>query len=294
MSSPSPTIGSPSERRRTSAPTRRHLLTSPGSPAAPPRVVLHLPDLEALSAVALGPPKPTRRRIDRAHTVEAMADDAETNAATKEHAGPFRQIAQLLRGPLTKAVPEVLSGGGALLGKTLIVLQHPKLLIAALVAVGLQLAAVLSLLSGVGQDGTTSPSTDGATNIVTSIPLPKAGPDDPIQTPLSVFGGPTPTPPQTLPGLDSHDLPTWPSDTALSGPAESKANQPARLEPTAERKPTLVPAPVSSSNGPLPTLPQLSGPAPSSNLKSADATTSKPKARLQGTIKKISTGGATP
>jgi hypothetical protein len=249
-------------------------------------VVLHLPDLEALSAVALGPPKPTtRRRVDSAHTVEALDD--ESPKATPDSAGTIRQVAQLFRGPLTKLVPQVLTGG-SVLEKTIVLLQHPKLLIAALVAVGLQLAAVLSLLSGIGKnDVSTTPGS--SSNVVTSIPLPKAGPDDPIQTPLSVFGGPAP--PQTLPGLDPDNLPAWPNDGGR-GLADSKANQPARLEPTEVRTPTLAPTPP--TNGPLPTLPQLSGPATSASPKTADAAAAKPKARLQGTIKKISTGGATP
>lgn len=283
MASLLPTSGSRTERRSATAPTRRHLLTSHGSPAAPPRVVLHLPDLEALSAVALGPPKPTRRRIDSAHTVEAVADELPSTATTTDGAGTVRQVAQLLRGPLTKLVPQVLTGGGSVLEKTLVLLQHPKLLIAALVAVGLQLAAVLSLLSGIGKHAAPTTTPGSSSSVVTTMPLPKAGPDDPIQTPLSVFGGPTP--PQTLPGLDPHDLPAWPNDANSGGLAESKANQPARLEPT--------PAPP-TVHGPLPTLPQLSGPSPSTPVKAAEASASKPKARLQGTIKKISTGGATP
>lgn len=295
MASPSPLPDHRTTRKSIATPTRRHLLTSAGSQAVPPRVVLHLPDLEALSAVALGPPKPTaRRRIDSAHAVEATADDSDESVATKEHAGTIRQVAQLLRGPLAKVVPEVLTGGGSVLGKTLLLLQHPKLLIAALVAVGLQLAAVLSLLSGVGKHDATTTAPSSSSSVVNSIPLPKAGPADPIQTPLSVFGGTGATPPQTLPGLDPNELPAWPEEPNTKGLAESKANQPARLEPSTAAAPTLAPTPAPSTKGPLPTLPQLTGPGPSTSLKSADAATSKPKARLQGTIKKISTGGATP
>jgi hypothetical protein len=256
-------------------------------------VVLHLPDLDALAAVALGPPKSrARRRVDAPH-FESSARSEENVAATPAAAGDSsRQLVRLLRVPLLKLAPQLLAGGGAALGKTLVLLQKPKMALAAVVAIGLQLAAVLAMFSDNGtNDG-------GANSAQTAVPLVQmpiavhAGPNDPIQTPATVFGNTPALPPQTLPGLTAEDLPASPGEgrtPQLVGPSSPAAsNQPAKLVPptesTSAQTPTLAP----------PALPQLTSPKVAPAVRTGDAAAAKPKARLQGTIKKISTTGTTP
>jgi hypothetical protein len=261
--------------------------------------------LEALSAVALGPPTPAaRRRVDSGHT-ETRAQESfakPTTAVPVADGDSSQNLARLFRALPGKFAAQWLTGGPTMLGKTLVLLQQPKMALAAVVAIGLQLAAVLAMLTG---DGKTNSNPSAAVDApAAAVPLAaQGGPRDPIQTPMSVFGGGPVTPPQTLPGLDAHDLPAWPGETtlpSLAGPSvpSSQANLPAKLAPAAERLPTPAP-PVRAPNAAIssgdssPMLPQLSG-LKSRSDETAEVAGGKPKARLHGTIKKISTRGATP
>lgn len=285
MASTLPSSGPREVRNREPATTRRHLLTARGSLDVTPRVVLRLPDLDALSAVAIGPPHSAkRRRLDSAHVVE-RADSANDSADSNSAKGEItQQWVRLLRAPVLKGAPPWLVGGATFLGKALITLQQPKMALAAIVAIALQLAAVLAMLVGNGK--TDVESNAGLNHAGTPVAV-QAGPNDPIQTPHTVFGGGPSQPPQTLPGLDAENLPPWPTDAnapTLAGPLPAPsgaAMQPAKLGDVGA--PTLAPAqrfaPPSSST---PTL------------ETSDAAAGKPKAKLQGTIKKISTRGTTP
>src|SRR5688572_7433148 len=263
MSSSSLQSGPSRDTARATAVTRRHLLTSHGSQHAPPSVVLHLPDLDALSAVALGPPqRSARRRVDAPHYVTANRPDENNAAAPTAEGDPTRQLLKILRVPLLRSAPQWLAGGGAALGRSLVLLQQPKMALAAVVAIGLQLAAVLAMFSGTGKHDATDGAAGGAGSPGVSAPIAvHGGPNDPIQTPATVFGGSPALPPQTLPGLDAEDLPAWPgagSAPKLVGPSAlpaAQANQPAKLAPPAQQSPTLAPPTLSA-----PTLPQLTGP----------------------------------
>lgn len=303
MASTSPPAGSREVRNRETAAARRHLLTTRRSADVVPRVVLHLPDLDALSAVAVGPPhSATRRRIDAAHIVEEVVSSTKgpfgggATSAGGSQGETAHQLIRLLKAPLGKFVPPWLAGGAALFGKVVVLMQQPKMALAGVLAIALQLIAILVMFvaNGKNEAPTAGPNTpnNGAPVVVS------AGPNDPIQTPFTVFGSAPPTPPNTLPGLDPNELPTWPSDprnSTLAGPLPAptgnNANLPAKLGDAAVPTPapprSLLPPPVSTGTTPA-APPTLAGPKPGPSLETTDAAAGKPKARLQGTIKKIS------
>lgn len=267
---------------------RRQLLTARATAEQPPpRVVLHLPDLNALDGVVLGPPKPiTHRRFDSAHTADDTypspsrppRDDARADAPSRTEP----TLANVLRVPLDKIVPQLTKGTTLeKIGKLIILAQQPKMLFAAIVAAALQLAAVLTMFTGGGtsNDQTQSPADDHHDHghaVVHSGThpggfAPTSGTSGQIRTPASIgfatpstpatsgnVAGPTlaPTlapslpPPQGLPGAAPGDLP-WqaPGEMATSG-------SPTLAPPKAAAKPT--------------------------------------RAKLVGTIKSLGTNGATP
>src|SRR5689334_7550629 len=124
MASTSPPAGSREVRNRETSAARRHLLTTRRSADVVPRDVLHLPDLDALSAVAVGPPRSaTRRRIDAAHIVEEVVSSTKgpsnggATSAGGSQGDTAQQLVRLLKAPLGKFVPPWLAGGAALFGK---------------------------------------------------------------------------------------------------------------------------------------------------------------------------------
>jgi len=307
----SPTSPQPEPRKPREVPvSRRHLVTARGSQDAAPRVVLRLPDLDALAAVALGPAQPaTRRRFDAAHhgdvadrstkrtlpTLEPSETTTTTTTITTQSA-----LTHLFRIPAGKLLPAWTVGGATVLGKTWVLLQQPKMALAAVMAIGLQLAAVLAMLTGGGNTASKSPTDDvlAAPSVVFPGPLQPAGPYDPIQTPATVFG--RPAAPQPLPGFGPGELPAWPGDqpvpkvagTAMPG----EANRPAKLSSGgAPIPPPALGAPGAggSYSGNLSTNQSRLTEATMSRLQSGDAQAERPKARLHGTIKKISTSGIT-
>jgi hypothetical protein len=277
-----------------------------------------LPDLDALSAVALGPPQTSaRRRVDPPHVATAARSDEHFAEAPARSAVSVADGAQVVRVPKAQLLAQWFADGGATLGKTLTMLQQPKMALAAVVAIGLQLAAVLAMLTGTSKNDGGPDAGQTAPPVVEMPFAAHAGPNDPIQTPLTVFGGAKPSvPPQTLPGLDPAELPAWPGDGAapqLVGPTTAptaQANTGAKLAaPPAVQVPTLAPPTMNlpGMNSPAitspaitppvigtPTLPQLSGPKVAPAVRTDDTAAVRPKARLQGTIKKISTTGTTP
>ncbi|MBA4015957.1 MAG: hypothetical protein C0483_02085 [Pirellula sp.] len=274
---------------------RRQLLTARAtSEQPPPRVVLHLPDLNALDGVVLGPPKPiTHRRFDAAHT----ADDAypppsrETQADARQKA-PVRTeptLANVFRVPLGKLMPQLASGTTLeKIGKLIILVQQPKMLLAAIVAAALQLAAVLAMFVGEGttSDQTKSPADDHHDHhdhghVAAHADghfkgfVPTTGSSGQIRTPAST-GFATPSAPSTPgtsgsvagPTLAPTLAPTLPPPQSLPGAAPG------------EELPWQAPANMATSGAPTLTPPKSAG---------------KPtRAKLVGTIKSLGTSGATP
>jgi len=290
---------------------RRQLLTArSGHDLPPPRVVLHLPDLNALDGVVLGPPKPAaRRRIDGAHVEphQPRLATREEGQANHSSSGAGPTLATLLRGPLDKLAPQL---GGATtiekIGKLIVLVQQPKMLLAALVAVGLQLAAAWAMLTG-GTTTTESTPKDAVPLAQDAAPQTSPSPapgmlpdfgrtvvrDAPVRTPASVLGpggGPTLAPslppPQNLSGSSNEDLPNWASPTATppvaiqQAPGIAAELPPLPALPTA---PAAAPSPIES-----PTAAMTAAPAEKPVTKPA-------KVRLVGTIlKKSSSNGETP
>lgn len=292
--------GPPVRSVRRTLPTARRA----GEPA-PPRVVLHLPDLEALSAVALGPPKPgPHRRIDAAHATPAgptrprpaAVDDGD--ASTASDVGPT--LTTLLKEPLRKLVPQ-LAANPQSLGQWIVLLQQPKVLLAAVVAVGLQLAAVLAMITGQKE---TSPAAHppGAHEVAEGRPAHVSGgrqPLDfgrPIQTPISAVPGALPTD-----GGAGGPAISWsmPAGSAASGPiVVAHPAAPQSVQPNIEMR--EVPAWPGAAG---PTLaapsaaPKTQADAPSSTGAATPALTvgaTSSRAKLRGTIKKSTAAEKTP
>lgn len=312
---------------------RRQLLTRTASELPPPRVVLHLPDLNALDGVVLGPPKPAaQRRFDAAHT----ADEARTRGSRPErdsyksraaddddHMMPQPvepTLANVFRVPLGQLAPKILDTTNIQrIGKLLVLLQQPKMLLAAIIAAGLQLAAVLAMFTGQAPtDQAKSPNSgSGNSQVATSGPGvgPIAGHRHPdrinsggaIRTPASMgfglpqipSGGSAPSenvatapsaptgpqapslpPPQSLPGANPSELPSW------GGPSLAGA-------------PTAAPA-VPTDGAPALAPPKPADVAPGSSAVTASTapvatSANKPtRAKLVGTIKTLSNDSPTP
>lgn len=223
---------------------RRQLITAHGAKEMPtPRVVLHLPDLDALQTVALGPVRSSgsRRRVDSAHDVEPTAKRTTRKQETKNTADddkgelPASPLLNLLRVPLKKWLTT--EGAGKFTAGSLVVLmQQPKVMLGAIVALGMQLAAILAMLGGGDTaDKSANPSSAPAGDVAHShsheshgpqtriAPAPKPADQHaahdrrPIQTPLNAvtsdgkpFAGPSLLPaPQALSGVDPKDVPPW-------------------------------------------------------------------------------------
>jgi hypothetical protein len=353
-------------RDRAAPPLRRKLLVQRGGHDAAPRVVLHLPDLEALAAVAIGPPTPagSRRRVDAAHAAVPAAhhDEAPTGPSVVGQAA--QALSRFLKEPYEAGGPRS-AGTGATLVHLAAILQRPKVMAAGVTALGLQLAAVLALFLGeTKQPETNTTAADDTAPPAVSWPISTPGREiggreiggreiaGPIQTPLSSppgllnspgimptpFGdthrGPLPgtaagptlvvqpnmPAPQSLPTLDPRDLPPWGGNSLtpslgpqLAGPdaaapSQLKANgAPTPAPPRGTTLETLplpsltapalgnanVAAPSASESVlPLPTLPSLGSSKPTSALPvSNGGGAGRPKARLQGTIQKVSPAG---
>lgn len=270
---------------------RRQLITAHGAKEMPtPRVVLHLPDLDALQTVALGPVRPSgsRRRIDAAHDVEPTANrssrkpDAKISADDGSSDDVASPLLNLLRIPIKKWLST--EGAGKLTAGSLVVLmQQPKVMLGAIVALGMQLAAILAMLGGGGStaDKSSSPATPTAGESVAHThgntshgPNPQSATDQrgdhrhaahdhrPIQTPLNAmtadgkpFAGPSLLPaPQSLSGVDPKDVPPWQAPmTNLPTPSAA----PTRRETVAAPAPSATAAPIFS--GPTFTGPGLTG-----------------------------------
>ena len=297
----------PATRDRAAAVSRRHLLTTRGSQETPPRVVLHLPDLDALSAVAIGPPRPaSRRRVDPPHAVvhDVSGDGRHDTKSQRVASAVKKQLVDLVKAPVGQVIEQVAPNGKLSLPRLLIVMQQPKLLLAGVAALGLQFAAIIAMFTGGSTP--TDPAVDASGSPQVAMPqvsMPSSssmiGGNGPIQTPLSapqtLFGAPIGPPssvlvaqpalppPQPLPGLDSRDVPPW----AAGNPASEAA--------TAGSGPTIAP-PLANQPGSLnaPSLPQL-GPNPSASpvLRSSDVGV-KPRPRLEGTIRRASISETAP
>lgn len=309
---------------------RRALLTARTAADKPPRVVLHLPDLDALSAVALGPAKPTsHRRLDQRHALPT-APTSSARQSDDDQAPRSSQVAPilttLLREPLKKFVPQ-LASGGVNVAQWIAIIQQPKMILAAVVAVGLQLAAVLAMLSGNKDAGPTpsgSRETDMAGAPAQTAPYSR-GPLEfgrPIQTPLTTApeslswenAARTPPPPwpqtypapQPLPGPVVVAQPTAPSVAAGGAEFHQLPQFPTGGAPTMAPPvslPALAGPPTSSV--PSATQPAVgSGPEmfPSATQSNDDRRSTpavtvgsgSARARLRGTIKKPSDAGQQP
>lgn len=305
---------------------RRQLITAHGAKEMPtPRVVLHLPDLDALQTVALGPVRPStsRRRIDAAHDVEPTAKRSARKQDTKKSADdaeetPSSPILNLLRVPLNKWLAP--GGRGKLTAGSLVVLmQQPKMMLGAVVAVAMQLAAVLAMLGGGGTttDKSSAPTADNSvahthshsakqTETLTA-PSPN-GVDQhashthtqrPIQTPLNVAGtngqpfiapsaGPSLLPaPQALTGVDAKDVPPWQAPiTTLPTPASSNAPSPGTGNLVIGRPDGSSPT---LNNVPVSNAPSTSTSGPPTSGPTNVVQTSGPtRAKLKGTIQRKS------
>jgi hypothetical protein len=295
---------------------RRQLLTRTASELPPPRVVLHLPDLNALDGVVLGPPKPAaQRRFDAAHTADEARmrgsrperDSYKSRAADDEdHMMPQPvepTLANVLRVPLGQLAPKLLDTTNIQrIGKLLVLLQQPKMLLAAIIAAGLQLAAVLAMFTGQAPtDQSKSPNSGGGGHSQVATSGPSGGPGGghrhperingggSIRTPASMGfglpqlpaggsappenvaaapqaangpGAPTLPPPQSLPGASPSELPSW------GGPNLAGA-------------PTAAPAP-----GSIAVTAGTASPATSANKPT--------RAKLIGTIKTLSNDSPAP
>ena len=128
--------------------------------------------------------------------------------------------------PLEKLTSENFVQGSKKLGQIALWIQQPKMMLAAVAAVALQLAAVLAMLTGSGD--TVPDGADSHNHARSPHGAPIVDHRRPIQTPLNApagqyspmlpnFGpgrGPVsvvqPTPPQPLPGVNTDELPAWP------------------------------------------------------------------------------------
>ncbi len=298
----------------------------------PPRVVLHLPDLDALSAVALGPPKPASyRRLDAAHPTTSQRhaprktrDEPEPSAAAAD-VGPT--LTSLLKEPLRKFVPS-LTADPESIGRWILLLQQPKVLLAAVLAVGLQLAAVLAMITGQKEP---APATSPAAHEVAERGgLPSLGGRQvdlgrTIQTPVSAVPGTLPAdapltlntpwsqsagsrstgpivvaqpapPAPLLPNLDMREVPSFP---VAGVPVETpSADAATATQSTPPNLPNLA-GPVSPANVAPPGSPQF----PALVDSPGDARRSTPalpvgvttqRAKLRGTIKKSTAAENTP
>lgn len=313
---------------------RRQLITARGSQEMPtPRVVLHLPDLDALQTVALGPVRPsTRRRIDAAHGVEptsmrtGRSKEARYLAEEGEEA-PASPLLNLLRVPVGKWLAPIASGK-LTAGSLVALLQQPKVLLGAIVAVAMQLAAVLAMLGGgssdkhaptVASSGSTTPAGAHADRSGE-----RGGHEHPldqhadhrhglIRTPLNTltsdgkpFIGPSLLPaPQALSGVDARDVPPWQAPVATLPPPA--ANNPATLRSETVAAPALsgptnattalpgggeLSAPTVGTGNVVIGRPDISG---ASNTGPANIVqASSARAKLKGTIQRIPSGGANP
>ena len=271
---------------------RRQLLTARAtSDQPPPRVVLHLPDLNALDGVVLGPPKPiTHRRFDGAHTAEDNYPPSSRSPRDESRAdAPSRTeptLANVLRVPLGKLMPQLAKGTTLeKIGKLIILAQQPKMLFAAIVAAALQLAAVLAMFTG---EGTTGEQTKSPTenhhdhdhdhgHVVAHSDehfpgfAPSTGSSGRIRTPASV-GFAAPSTPATSgnvagPTLAPPLAPSLPPPQGLPGTAPGDL-------------PWQAPADMATSGSPTLAPPKTGG---------------KPtRAKLVGTIKSLGNSGATP
>ncbi|MBN8627954.1 MAG: hypothetical protein J0M17_20950, partial [Planctomycetes bacterium] len=287
---------------------RRQLLTRTTAELPPPRVVLHLPDLNALDGVVLGPPKPAaQRRFDAAHTAEesrtrgsrSERDSYKSRAIDDADDGALPQpveptLANVLRVPLRQLAPKLLDTNNIQrIGKLLVLLQQPKMLLAAIIAAGLQLAAVLAMFTGQAPTDQSKSPNSGGDNSPVAVSGPNAGPSggpiaghrhpDPIngggaiRTPASMgFGlpqlpaggssppeniavGPTAPslpPPQSLPGANPTELPSWGGPSIAGAPTSAPPN-PAEALPGSSAV-TVGTAPTSTSAG-KPTRAKLIG-----------------------------------
>jgi hypothetical protein len=128
--------------------------------------------------------------------------------------------------PLDKLTPENIVQGGKKLGQLALLIQQPKMLLAAVAAVALQLAAVLAMLTGTGDTSSNNSGDGGRHRDAAPRGVPIVDHRHPIQTPINgpsqyspmlpTFGsqrGPIsvaqPAPPQPLPGVRSEELPAW-------------------------------------------------------------------------------------
>jgi hypothetical protein len=286
----SPTPRSPTDdaaRGDSVRPARRPLAVRGVQELPAARVVLHLPDLEALSSVALGPPQPTsRRRIDPPHVVEAATEPESASRTAAAPGGP--SLVNLFRMPLDKLTPENIVQGGKKLGQIALWIQQPKMMLAAVAAVALQLAAVLAMLTGSGD--TAPDGADSHNHVHSPRGTPIVDHRRPIQTPLNAapsqyspmpqnFGpgrapvaGGRPSPPQPLPGVNTDELPAWPD---ADGPSLVGSPTGAPVEPTTNfAAPT--PAPNNSGHG---------GSTRVTPVGQSGGTGAKPK--LKGTILKV-------
>ncbi|MGC3967151.1 MAG: hypothetical protein QM775_07190 [Pirellulales bacterium] len=310
---------------------RRQLLTSRStSDLPPPRVVLHLPDLNALDGVVLGPPKPiAHRRYDAAHTAaeeggrrrgqktrEARDRDGDDDVREKSAPTPIAPtLANVLRVPLSELAPKWADATNIQrLGRLIVLLQQPKMLLAAIVAAGLQLAAILAMLTGQTPPDQTKTPNNGGTQVATapapSIPHTHSHGDRPIHTPASMgfglpmmpSGGAAPphnSPPQnvagpsqapalpaaqSLPGMGPNDLPGWQSAPNLAGPSFSPP-----VGPTGGSTSLAPSQPTAAAPGSAAVTAETLPAAATSVAKPAGRPT---RARLVGTIKNTNPGGA--
>lgn len=317
---------------------RRQLITARGSQEMPtPRVVLHLPDLDALQTVALGPVRPsTRRRIDAAHGVEPTSTRTSRSREAKhlgdeEEEAPANPLLNLLRVPVGKWLAP-LAGGKLTAGSLVALLQQPKVLLGAIVAVAMQLAAVLAMLGGGSSDKQTPPvasSNTGTPAVGESSKSGAHGEQDrrfdqhaehrhgPIRTPLNAltsdgkpFIGPSLLPaPQALSGVDARDVPPWQAPVATLPPPA--ANNPATLRSETVAAPVLsgpTNATTAASSSPggggsssTPSIgtgnvvigrPDISGASSTGPANIVQA--SSARAKLKGTIQRIPNSGVNP
>lgn len=354
-----PNSSTSSSREAGTGSVRRKLLTTRASTSGPPRVVLHLPDLDALATVSVGQPKRgDRRRVDTAHAASVAAPHRERNAEADDDTG--REAQHLVRNILGHV--EKLSGRAVTGGSTLVqiaaLLQKPKVMAAGVAALGLQLAALLAMFLGDGKpaDGTSANQAktgNGGPAVVENRPsYPGTEAIGGIQTPLSAppellhsqggpslligpgtnAGSPRLSSPQSpsptivaqpnlppLPRLNGSELPPWdahenfvvppgpqfaapalppyapaatgtlPVIPARPGPAESATLNAPSIATENSRGPS--PAVGSQSILSLPSMPSSDGARSTPALPVSQPGNGRPKARLNGTIQKVSSGG---
>jgi hypothetical protein len=302
---------------------RRQLLTRTTAELPPPRVVLHLPDLNALDGVVLGPPKPAaQRRFDAAHT---SAEESRTRGSRSERDsyksraiddaddGALPQpveptLANVLRVPLRQLAPKLLDTNNIQrIGKLLVLLQQPKMLLAAIIAAGLQLAAVLAMFTGQAPPDQGKSPNSGGGNSQVAVSGPNSGPGGgPIaghRHPDRINGGGAIRTPASM----GFGLPQLPSSG--SAPPENIATVPQANAPTGPQAPSLpppqslpgaTPSELPSWGGPNLAGAPTAAPVPGSNAVTVGTATpgtsaNKPtRAKLIGTIKTLSNDSPAP